>query len=125
MKENHYSFAVEKSVPSVSRRRFITQTALAAAGIGILGSPRRAQSAVNNTPIRAIAYNVLECKGWPSDGEKALKVAEKGQIAQRFALELSRSEERRVGKECRGGWNGWAVWKENTAGRTRVAEACT
>jgi len=89
MKENHYSFAVEKSVRSVSRRRFITQTALAAAGIGILGSPRRAQSAVNNTPIRAIAYNVLECKGWPSDGEKALKVAEKGQIAQRFALELS------------------------------------
>ena len=90
MKVNHSSSVDETTSRSVSRRRFITQTALAAAGIGILGSPRLVKSAVNNTtPIRAIAYNVLECKGWPSDRERALKVAEKEQIAQRFALELS------------------------------------
>src|SRR5690625_6907293 len=47
------------------------------------------QSVPQGTPMRAIAYNVLECKGWPSDAERALHVVEKGQIAQRFALELS------------------------------------
>lgn len=89
MKKNYPSPVNEKAVHSVSRRRFITQSALAAAGIGILGSPRIVKSAPQGTPIRAIAYNVLECKGWPSDNEKALNVTERGQIAQRFALELS------------------------------------
>jgi len=89
MKKNCSPFSVQNTGRSVSRRRFITQSALAAAGIGILGSPRLGQSTPQGTPIRAIAYNVLECKGWPSDAERALHVVEKGQIAQRFALELS------------------------------------
>src|SRR5690625_222591 len=89
MKNNCSPSSAQNTGRSVSRRRFITQSALAAAGIGILGSPRMAQSVPQGTPMRAIAYNVLECKGWPSDAERALHVVEKGQIAQRFALELS------------------------------------
>lgn len=79
----------DTSARTLSRRRFITQSALAAAGIGLLGSPALARNSRSNTPIRAIAYNVLECKGWPSDKENALKAVEKGQMAKRFALELS------------------------------------
>lgn len=89
MKSNRTSSSTNNTRNSVSRRRFITQSALAAAGIGILGSARMVEPAQQGSPIRAIAYNVLECKGWPSDIERALNVAERGQIAQRFALELS------------------------------------
>lgn len=73
----------------LSRRRFLARSAMAAAGVGLLGAPALARVSAKPTPIRAIAYNVLECKGWPSDKERALNVIEKGQMAKRFALELS------------------------------------
>src|SRR5690625_5095738 len=62
----------DTSARTLSRRRLFAQSALETAGIVLLGSPALTRNTRSKSPIRAIAYNVLECKGWPYDKENAL-----------------------------------------------------
>jgi endonuclease/exonuclease/phosphatase family metal-dependent hydrolase len=74
----------------LDRRQFCT--AVGAAGISSLGLSALAQEekqAEASRPLRVIAYNVLVCRGWPSDRPLAVKAKEKGQMARRLAMELA------------------------------------
>ncbi len=71
---------------TTSRRRFCA--ALGAAGLSAAALP--AFGADERSPsIRVIAYNVYACKGWPDDRPRAKKAVQKGQMAQRLAMELA------------------------------------
>lgn len=72
----------------LDRRQFCT--AVGAAGLSALPLAAAAQGEVEGKRhLRVIAYNVLVCRGWPSNRVQAVKAREKGQMARRLALELA------------------------------------
>src|SRR5690606_17782813 len=79
---------IPKGCPAMttSRRRFcaaLGAAGLSAAALPVLGADERSPS------IRVIAYNVYACKGWHDDRPRAKKAVQKGQMAQRLAMELA------------------------------------
>ncbi len=74
----------------IDRRQFCT--ALGAAGLSTMSlSALAQQDGQEEKPrsLRVIAYNVLVCRGWPSDRPRAVTAREKRQMARRLALELA------------------------------------
>lgn len=71
----------------INRRQFCT--AVGAAGLSTLPFAALAQEEKPTRPLRVIAYNVLVCRGWPSDRPRAVKAKESGQMARRLAMELA------------------------------------
>src|SRR5699024_4519855 len=39
--------------------------------------------------MKVISYNILACRAWPTDRQRAQSIADKKQIIQRLALELA------------------------------------
>lgn len=75
---------------TIDRRQFCT--AMGAAGLSTMSLSALAQEAAPEKrpeSLRVIAYNVLVCRGWPSDRPRAVKATELGQMARRLAMELA------------------------------------
>jgi len=69
-----------------SRRQFcaaLGAAGLSAAALPVFGADGKPPS------LRVIAYNVYACKGWPDDRPRAKKAVQKGQMAERLAMELA------------------------------------
>ena len=80
-KSDHY--------PTISRRNFFGQSAIALAGAGTLNLTQAARRPNAQTKFTVIAYNVYGCNGWPKDNAMAMKAREAGQMPTRFAHELA------------------------------------
>ncbi|NOY40950.1 MAG: twin-arginine translocation signal domain-containing protein [Planctomycetes bacterium] len=75
---------------SLSRRGFLKQAAIG--GVALVGSSSQMLSAAEKPKehsLRVISYNVYNCTGWPKDRALAHTATAKGQMAERFALELA------------------------------------
>ncbi|MFG0334277.1 MAG: endonuclease/exonuclease/phosphatase family protein [Maioricimonas sp. JB049] len=74
-----------------SRRQF--GLSVAAASVSMAGAlmPRSQAHAAEDDPkqLRVIAYNVLQCSGWPKNSPLAQRARQEKQMARRYALELA------------------------------------
>jgi len=70
----------------ISRRRFLQWTGQA--GLALAGTSLTLADEAKK-PLRVIAYNVYGCTGWPKDRELAQNAKAKGQMPDRFAMELA------------------------------------
>ncbi|MEC3878139.1 endonuclease/exonuclease/phosphatase family protein [Parapedobacter sp. 10938] len=70
---------------AVSRRKFLTQSAIGAVGLTTFGLLACAGQSNKPVSIRVIAYNILKCTGWPVE-----HVEDESQIPALIAQELSK-----------------------------------
>lgn len=75
---------------TLSRRQFVLSAGVAGLSLAGAALPTLSRAADGESrQLRVIAYNVLQCGGWPKNSPLARRAVERKQMARRFALELA------------------------------------